>query len=112
MHNVALIFFAHLYGLGTTAPAMPQQFERPRVADHGFSIATPEWHRFTLTHTMTTFWVNDAHGTPMVGSAQYDVELRWRFNPATLTISHESWHNADVIGPDREWNRIGLEVKL
>ena len=113
MKLAALIFFAHVYGLGTTAPAFPNVTgERPRVADHGFTITLSEWHRLTLSHTMTSYWVNDASGTPMVGSAQYDVELRLRTGPASLTFGHESWHNADVPGPDREYNRVGMEVKL
>lgn len=112
-HALAVLFFVHVYGLDTTAPAFPQWHgERPRVADHGFTITTPEWHRLALTHTMTSYWVNDAQGRNMVGSVQYDVELRLHLNSITATLGHESWHNADVTGPDREWNRLGVEVKL
>jgi hypothetical protein len=112
-HLIALLFFVHVYGLDTTAPAFPQMHgERPRVADHGFTITTPEWRGVSLTHTMTSYWVNDALGRNMVGSVQYDVELRARIARTTLTVGHESFHNVDVTGPDREWNRVGVEVKL
>lgn len=113
MNLSALVFFAHLYCAGTTTPAYvnPAYAERPRVADFGFTVATPEWNHLSIAHSTTTFWVNDASHLKMVASVQYDVELRLRVNAITLTVGHESWHNADIVGPDTQYNRIGFEVK-
>ena len=113
MTLASLMFFTHIYG-ATTAPAYvePAHAIHHRVADHGFNIVTPEWRRLTLQHTMTTYWGLSRFNQPFVASAQYNVELKFRVGRTTLTAAHESWHNADVAGADKEWNRLGLEVKL
>ncbi len=113
--NLSMLLFAlHLYSAGTTTPAFvnPSYLARPRVADFSFTFVTPEWNRFSLAHSMTTYWVNDSRGLKMVSSVQYDVELRLHLRALTLTAGHESWHNADIPGPDTQYNRVGMELRL
>jgi hypothetical protein len=113
MNLSTLILFTHLYAGGCSTPAYvnPAYSARTRVADFGFTIATPEWNHLKLTHSTTTYWVNDISKMKMVASVRYEVELRLRLSAFTLTAGHESWHNADIPGPGTQYNRVGIEVK-
>ena len=114
--HIGIIFFAHLYGMGTNVPVHTQEVRAERLlADHGFVMTTPEWNRLSIEHRMTTQWAQDRNPTKgvFVGSTWYEVNLRARVSDAlTVTAGHMSAHNADTRIHQAVWNRIGVEVKL